>query len=179
MSGSTRTRPNVLITGTPGTGKTTTAEMIAKDFGFTHLCVGDIIKRDNLEGEWDEEYQTNVLDEDGENKLLDGLEPLMTEGGNVVDYHSCDMFPERWFDLVIVLRTDTQHLYDRLQARGYGAKKLDDNMTCEIMNVLLEEARESYKEGIIVELNSNTVEDMEDNLDNVQTWISNNWKPQR
>jgi hypothetical protein len=29
----------------------------------------------------------------------------MTAGGNVVDFHSCDFFPERWFDLVVILRT--------------------------------------------------------------------------
>lgn len=41
----------------------------------------------------------------------------MAEGGNVVDYHSCDFFPERWFDLVLVMRADNTTLYDRLTAR--------------------------------------------------------------
>ena len=27
----------------------------------------------------------------------------LSEGGTVVDFHSCDFFPERWFDLVLVL----------------------------------------------------------------------------
>ena len=35
----------------------------------------------------------------------------------IVDYHGSDWFPERWFDLVIVLTTDNTVLYDRLQAR--------------------------------------------------------------
>lgn len=38
-------------------------------------------------------------------------------GGNVVDYHGCDFFPERYFSLVVVLRTDTSVLWERLQAR--------------------------------------------------------------
>ena len=41
----------------------------------------------------------------------------MTEGGNMVDYHACDFFPERWFDAVFVLRTDNTILYDRLAKR--------------------------------------------------------------
>jgi adenylate kinase len=41
----------------------------------------------------------------------------MARGGNIVDYHSCDFFPERWFDLVIVLQTDNTILYDRLEKR--------------------------------------------------------------
>ena len=41
----------------------------------------------------------------------------MSEGGNAVEYHSSDFFPERWFDAVFVLRTDNTILYDRLQQR--------------------------------------------------------------
>lgn len=41
----------------------------------------------------------------------------MSVGGNIVEYHGCDFFPERWFDAVFVLRTDNTLLYDRLQQR--------------------------------------------------------------
>lgn len=41
----------------------------------------------------------------------------MIEGGNVLDYHACEWFPERWFDLVVVLRAATEPLYDRLTGR--------------------------------------------------------------
>ena len=44
---------------------------------------------------------------------------LLFAGGQVVDFHSCDFMPERWFQLVIVLRTDNQILYPRLQARSH------------------------------------------------------------
>ena len=48
---------------------------------------------------------------------MDTLEPMMSSGGNIVDYHGCEFFPERWFDIVFVLRTDNTILYDRLQER--------------------------------------------------------------
>jgi hypothetical protein len=41
-----------------------------------------------------------------------------------VDYHSCDFFPERWFDLVVVLQTDNTILYERLEKRCALAIKL-------------------------------------------------------
>ena len=62
----------------------------------------------------------------------------------IVDSHTIDYFPERWFDLVIVLRTNNTVLYDRLAKRGYSSQKLSENIQCEIMQVLLEEAREFY-----------------------------------
>ena len=45
------------------------------------------------------------------------MEDQMSTGGVVVDYHGCDFFPERWFDIVFVLRTDNTVLYNRLEHR--------------------------------------------------------------
>ena len=50
-------------------------------------------------------------------QVLDELEDIMSGGGNIVEYHGCDFFPERWFDAVFVLRTDNTILYDRLEQR--------------------------------------------------------------
>ena len=56
----------------------------------------------------------------------------------------------RWFDLVIVLTTDNAILYERLEKRGYDQKKISENVQCEIMAVIVEEARESYRCGDII-----------------------------
>jgi adenylate kinase len=110
-------------------------------------------------------------------QLLDHLEslPLHSTGGYILDWHACDLFPERWIDLVIVLRCDSTILYDRLTARGYKGKKLEENMDSEIMQVLLDEAREAYKEEIVVELKSESNEDVEGNLERVEQWVEQ-WK---
>ena len=50
-------------------------------------------------------------------QVVDELEDQMCEGGNIVDYHGCEFFPERWFDIVFVLRTNNTRLYDRLEQR--------------------------------------------------------------
>ena len=90
----------------------------------------------------------------------------------VVDYHSCDFFPERWFDLVVVLRARTEVLHERLTKREYSQKKLNDNMQCEIMDVLLTEAKESYKEEIVQDLPSNSIEEMEANVQTLAKWAA-------
>lgn len=51
----------------------------------------------------------------------------------------------RWFDLVVVLQTDNTVLYERLEQRGYPAAKISENVECEIMMVLLQEAHDSYE----------------------------------
>mmetsp|Transcript_115959 Transcript_115959/g.334859 ORF Transcript_115959/g.334859 Transcript_115959/m.334859 type:complete len:187 (-) Transcript_115959:2815-3375(-) len=175
--GPQRKRPNILITGTPGTGKTTTAAMIAEKISFLrHLNVGELIKEHKCYEGRDEELETNILDED---KLLDLLEGLLDKAaehdeGVVIDFHMPMIFPERWFDLVLVLRTKTELLFDRLTARGYGDKKRDENMEAEIMQVILEEAREGYATEIVHEVASNSIEDMEQNIQRVTEW-SKQW----
>ncbi|XP_043919821.1 adenylate kinase isoenzyme 6 isoform X3 [Protopterus annectens] len=140
---------------------------------------------------YDEEYQCPILDED---RVVDELEDKMTDGGVIVDYHGCDFFPERWFHIVFVLRTDNSILYDRLErrrpvrrrqylfsgceylisahkARGYKGKKLQGNLDCEIFQTIYEEAMESYKKEIVHQLPSNDPDDLEQNLDQIIQWI--------
>lgn len=64
MSQSGRDRPNILITGTPGTGKTTTCELVAAATGLRHLNVGDLVKKESLHSGWDDEFDSYIIDED-------------------------------------------------------------------------------------------------------------------
>ena len=59
--------------------------------------------------------------------------------------------------------------------RNYPEAKLQENLDSEIMEVLLQEARDSYDEEIVVELTSNTSEEMEGNIERIETWIVN-WR---
>lgn len=85
------------------------------------------------------------------------------------------MFPKSWIDLVIVLRTSSSQLYDRLKTRNYAEAKLQENLDSEIMEVLLSEARESYDAEIVIELQSNDTDEMDANVARIETWISD-WK---
>jgi adenylate kinase len=59
--------------------------------------------------------------------------------------------------------------------RDYPEAKLQENLDSEIMEVLLQEARDSYDEEIIVELTSNTSDEMESNIERIELWIGQ-WK---
>ena len=59
-----RATPNILVTGTPGTGKTTFSRMLSEATGFRHVNVGDWVKDRELHSGWDEEHQCFTLDED-------------------------------------------------------------------------------------------------------------------
>lgn len=82
------------------------SEQIAANLGFTHLNVGAFVKDHQCYESLDETYDSYILDED---KLLDLLEPILESesGGYIIDFHTCDIFPERWIDLVLVLTSST------------------------------------------------------------------------
>ncbi|KAK8952527.1 hypothetical protein KSP39_PZI004839 [Platanthera zijinensis] len=171
--GGNRTRPNILVTGTPGTGKTTTCSLLADATQLRHVNVGDLVKTKNLHDGWDEEFECHIINEE---LVCDELEDMMEDGGVIVDYHGCDFFPERWFDRVVVLQTDNPILHDRLTSRGYMGPKLTNNIECEIFQVLLEEAMSSYPEDVVVATRSNCIEDISRNVAMLTEWV-NDWKP--
>ncbi|SPP74229.1 blast:Adenylate kinase isoenzyme 6 homolog [Drosophila guanche] len=163
-------KPNILITGTPGAGKSYLCERLAEQLNFDWLDCSKIAKEHDYVEEHDEEYDCPILDED---KLMDHLEPLMQKGGNIVEYHGCDFFPERWFQAVFVVTCPNKTLYDRLKERNYNEKKLSSNIECEIFGTILEEARESYKADIVHELCGETAADAAKSLKTVKQWYPN------
>lgn len=106
-------------------------------------------------------------------QLMDFLEPQMESGGNIVEYHSCDFFPERWFDAVFVIQCNNTILYDRLQERGYNERKIKENIECEIFQMVLNEAKESYAEDIITPLQGESESDFVESIKQITDFIDN------
>ncbi|CAO1617486.1 unnamed protein product [Parajaminaea phylloscopi] len=204
-----RAYPNIVITGTPGTGKTSHASLLASSWPSSsaaesssrplrHINVGDLCKERKFTTSYDSDWQSYEVDEDA---LLDHLEPLtgqrapepdvesdLTEarqsedsaerGGLVLDWHTCDVWPERWVDLVVVLRCDHEKLWERLEKRNYPLTKIQENNDAEIMEVVLSDARESYPAEAIVELRSEDAQEVEDNVERIKDWIDA-WRKER
>jgi broad-specificity NMP kinase len=59
--------------------------------------------------------------------------------------------------------------------RKYSLKKITENNEAEIMEVIAQEARDSYEPEIVVELKSESVGDLESNVARIVDWI-HAWK---
>eukprot|EP00441_Pelagodinium_beii_P014342 CAMPEP_0197654028 /NCGR_PEP_ID=MMETSP1338-20131121/38448_1 /TAXON_ID=43686 ORGANISM="Pelagodinium beii, Strain RCC1491" /NCGR_SAMPLE_ID=MMETSP1338 /ASSEMBLY_ACC=CAM_ASM_000754 /LENGTH=173 /DNA_ID=CAMNT_0043229395 /DNA_START=60 /DNA_END=581 /DNA_ORIENTATION=- len=166
----TRMRPNVLVTGTPGVGKSTFCEALATSAGFRHLEVSKMVREQKLYREWDDEMDCSIFDED---MVGDALEPLLDDGGCLVDFHSSAPLDDRWFDLVVVLRADTNTLYSRLEKRHYPESKIKGNVEAEIFQTCLEEAREVFEESDVKiwEIQHDNQEEMEAAMQRVQEFL--------
>lgn len=163
--------PNILITGTPGVGKTSFSMLLVDKLNeiypekkYKNVNIGKLINEKHLYKKWNDKFDVPEFDDE---MVINELEPIVKEGGIVLDFHSSAFLPEEWIDLVVLLRCNNTLLYDRLKARGYNENKIQENVECEIMEVTSEEVRDSYKEEIIIELKSEEVEDMQRNLKTV------------
>ena len=166
--------PNLLVTGTPGTGKSSICSKLLEQLKdrYVLLNVGDYAKQHQLLEERDEERDCDVLDEEA---LIAHLQEYINKEAKsiIFDYHGCDLFPAEWFQAVFVLRTSNDELYRRLEARSYSESKLKENVECEIFQVILDEAREAFEEDEmkIVELENNTEQDQVRNVEAILDWI--------
>ncbi|KAG8885052.1 factor activating pos9, partial [Tulasnella sp. 403] len=63
---SARRRPNIVITGTPGAGKTTHAQHLvdSSPIPLKHINVGEWVKEKKLFETFDQEWDTYIVDED-------------------------------------------------------------------------------------------------------------------
>lgn len=173
--------PNVLVTGTPGVGKTSFAmllidrlnEKIAIDNKYTYINIGKLINEKHLYKDWNKEFDVPEFDDD---MTLDEIEPSVIKGGVILDFHTSDFFPDDWVNLVILLRCNNTVLYDRLQERQYTEKKINENITCEIMEVTADEVKETFAKDKIIELKSEQLEDMEKNIEIVMEAIDNAYR---
>ncbi len=134
----------IVVTGTPGTGKTTVAKKIAKQKGYVYIDVKKLIKTFKLNEKYDKKRNSWIIDMKRLNELLISTikaAKYVNVKGIVFDSHLAHYLPKRYVDQCIVTRTEPKRLYSRLKKRKYSKIKINENMEAEIMQIILEEAR--------------------------------------
>jgi len=66
------------------------SQEVAQATGLNYVNISELAKQNNFLLNYDSELDSYELDED---KLIDELDEVMKEGGNLIDYHGCDFFP--------------------------------------------------------------------------------------
>ncbi|KAG9100469.1 factor activating pos9 [Ceratobasidium sp. UAMH 11750] len=74
--------PIIVITGTPGTGKSTHAQLVAEQstVQMRHVNVGELVKEKGLHEGFDEEWQSYIVDEDKVSWCFAFFEGMLTSG---------------------------------------------------------------------------------------------------
>ncbi|WP_336133525.1 adenylate kinase family protein [Natronomonas amylolytica] len=119
----------VVVTGTPGTGKTTATEHVETDLDIVHL--NDLIREEGLDEGEDPERGSLIADIDALQERLADRDDVLIESHLA---HHLDA------DRVVVLRCHPRQLRERLLDRGEDGAKAAENAEAEALDVILSEA---------------------------------------
>ena len=129
----------VLITGTPGVGKTILAKKISKKSGFKLVELNRLIRKEKLYTRFDRVRKTYIVDQ---GKLRRKLEALSRSSERIVlPTHLVGRFlPKASVQLALVLRLDPVILYERLRAKRWTKRKAWENTEAEILDLCLQDS---------------------------------------
>ncbi len=121
----------ILITGTPGTGKTSIAKILAEELDYKYEHIGDHkYYIDNDEG-------VKIINI---NKMIKWINNEREKNNLVIDSHLSHYYPSNKTNKCIVLRCDPAELKNRLKKRGYPLIKINTNLEAEAIDLILQEA---------------------------------------
>jgi adenylate kinase len=134
----------IIITGTPGVGKTVVSKAIAIRLGATYVSLTEIAKEEKLVLGVDEERRTLIVDIKKISKLVKEI-ILRSQIDIVIDGHyASDVVPSKLVSQIFVLRRDPEELKAEFETRGYDDRKIAENVTSEVLDVCLVDAVEKY-----------------------------------
>ena len=161
----------IIVTGTPGTGKTTLAKKLSKKLNFLYLDVNDFIFRNKLSEGYDNKRRTKIIDVKKLNKfLIKEIKTIKKKAlnqksskkiqlknkikkieGIVIDSHLSHYLPKKYVDLCIVARCNILELNRRLKKKGFHRPKIKENLQAEIFEICYNEAKRKKHEIISVD----------------------------
>jgi adenylate kinase len=121
-----------LLSGTPGTGKTTIAKILEEEFGYLRISLGEEVLNHNLYSETDIQRDSKIVDETKlqmfvQKRLLNLAQPV------IIEAHYADMVVDPRIKLALILRCHPNTLKSRLKAREYSESKVIENIQAELV----------------------------------------------
>ncbi|MFH0829649.1 MAG: adenylate kinase family protein [Candidatus Aenigmatarchaeota archaeon] len=133
----------IALTGTPGTGKTTVAKIVAKRTGWTHLDLNKEIVRRKLYSGYDHKRKSYIADMKKVTAFV--KEFVAKENGVIVDGHLSHNLPANVVDEVIILRCSPAVLKKRLEGKKWPKEKVAENVEAERIGIVAWEARKNHR----------------------------------
>ncbi|MCK5300005.1 MAG: adenylate kinase family protein [Candidatus Aenigmarchaeota archaeon] len=121
----------ILISGTPGTGKTSISKKLANSLGMRYISINDFAKENNMLKSIDKKRDCYIIDE---KKLAEKIKEI--EDDVIIEGHLAHFCTG---DLIIILRANPDQLKTRLAKRKWRSEKIRENIEAEILgNCLIE-----------------------------------------
>ncbi len=141
----------LVITGNPGTGKHTAARLVAKELKAEIIDINKVALENDAVLRRTEKGAEIDLKKAG--KLISGI--LKKKGSFVIVGHLAPyMLKSAGIDMVAVLRRSPVRLEETLLERKYIREKVNENVSAEILGVLLYDAIKAFGKRKIAEFDT-------------------------
>lgn len=127
---------NIIISGTPGCGKTSVAKEVSNLIDSKIISLNELAISDKFSFDYDKERKTYIVDfEIFLPYVLKKIEEIKQENPSflIIESHFSDIIPEKFIDYVFILRCEPDELFKRLEKKNYDIKKITENIQAEIL----------------------------------------------
>ncbi|MFH1840125.1 MAG: AAA family ATPase [Nanoarchaeota archaeon] len=131
----------IVVSGTPGTGKSKFSKKLAKELKFKYLDIKTFSRKNKIY----DKIEKNCLIID-EKKLVKELKKL--KGNYVIDGHLSHYLKA---DYCVVCKCDLKVLKKRLGKRKYSKQKIKDNLDAEIFDVCFVDAKKIQRNVLVLD----------------------------
>ncbi|MFX1408729.1 MAG: adenylate kinase family protein [Promethearchaeota archaeon] len=126
----------IIISGTPGCGKTSVSKKIAKRLNAKVISLNKLAISKHLSLEYDNYRETYIVEIKSLVPILKKqIERIKKEKPDflIIEGHFSDIVPESYINYVFILRCDPDELKKRLEKKDYKVKKIRENIQAEIL----------------------------------------------
>ena len=140
-------RTIIAMSGVPGTGKTVVAKIAAKKLSANLIDIKALVGKD-IPYTIDKDRRTKVV---GTRDVEKAVTARLVDGLNIVDGHYSHLLRA---DMVIVLRCAPPTLEACLKRRRWSAAKIRENVACELLDEITQEAVGVHGEKKVIEIDT-------------------------
>jgi len=144
----------IVVTGTPGVGKSQFSHLLAKKTGAIHVDVGKVALDERFTLGKDPLRQTKIADIE---KISTWIGKIIRESRKdvIVDGHYASaIVPKEHVRLAIVLRCEPSELLKRLKRKKFPKKKALENVAAEILDSCLIDTMQSFGRRKVCEIDT-------------------------
>jgi len=143
----------ILVTGTPGVGKTAVSTSLASKLNAVCIDLAELVELERLISGVDEVRGTLIADVDRVSKRVQQIIRGCEQDIIIDGHYAVNVIPAKDVHLVFVLRRDPDELKRLMEDRGFRGKKLWENLAAEILDVCLWEAVKACGSNKVCEVN--------------------------
>jgi adenylate kinase len=143
----------IIVTGTPGTGKTALSRRLAKEIGAKYVSIAELAAKHRFFRGFDKGRGSKIVDIA---KARSAVTASLSNGTlTIVDTHLPEsIVPEKMARKVLVLRCHPRILEARLRAKGWKSNKIAENVLSELIDVCLIASVKYYGTRRVVQLDT-------------------------